>query len=119
MNLQAQRDISHKLKVFEHAAGSGNVAFTCRHFGISRETYYQWKRAYAAHGERGLINSKPCPENPKLRTSAFIEEKIIYLRRNYHFGQVRISWYLARYHDIRISAGGVYKVLKRQGLNRL
>jgi transposase-like protein len=77
MNLQAQRDISHKLKVFEHAAGSGNVAFTCRHFGISRETYYQWKRAYAAHGERGLINSKPCPENPKLRTSAFIEEKII------------------------------------------
>ena len=119
MNLQAQRDISHKLKVFEHAAGSGNVAFTCRHFGISRETYYQWTRAYAAHGERGLINSKPCPENPKLRTSAFIEEKIIYLRRNYHFGQVRISWYLARYHDIRISAGGVYKVLKRQGLNRL
>ena len=31
MNLQAQRDISRKLKVFEHAAKSGNVAFTCRH----------------------------------------------------------------------------------------
>jgi transposase InsO family protein len=119
MNLQAQRDISRKLKVFEHAAGSANVAFTCRHFGISRETYYQWKRAYLAHGEQGLINSKPCPENPKLRTAPPIEEKIIYLRRNYHFGQVRISWYLARYHDIKISAGAVYKVLKRHGLNRL
>jgi hypothetical protein len=70
------------------------------------------KRAYAAHGERGLINSKPCPKNPKLRTPLPIEEKILYLRRNYHFGQVRISWYLARYHDIKISSGGVYKVLK-------
>ena len=67
------------------------------------------KRAYAAHGEQGLINSKPCPGNPKLRTPAPIEEKILYLRRNYHFGQVRISWYLARYHDIKISAGGVIK----------
>jgi transposase-like protein len=119
MNMQAQRDISRKLKVFAHAAGSGNVAFTCRHFGISREIYYQWKRAYAAHGEKGLINSKPCPENPKLRTPLPIEEKILYLRRNCHFGQVRISWYLARYHDIKISSGGVYKVLKRHDLNRL
>jgi hypothetical protein len=95
-----------KLKVFAHAAGSGNVAFTCRHFGISREMYYQWKRAFAAHGEKGLINSKPCPENPKLRTPLTIEEKILYLRRTYHFGQVRISWYLARYHGIKISSGG-------------
>jgi hypothetical protein len=53
MNIQAQRDISRKLKVFEHPAGSGNVAFTRRHFGISRETYYQWKQAFAALGEKG------------------------------------------------------------------
>ncbi len=38
MNVQAQRDISRKLKVFEHATASKNVAFPCRHFGISRET---------------------------------------------------------------------------------
>jgi len=82
MSLQAQRDISRKLKVFEHAVASSNVAFTCRHFGISRDTFYQWKRAYAAHEEKGLINSKPCPENPKLRTPALIEEKILYLHHN-------------------------------------
>ncbi len=52
---QAQRDISRKLKVFEHATKSVNIAFTCRHFGISRDTFYQWKRAYAARGEKGLI----------------------------------------------------------------
>lgn len=42
MNLQAQRDISRKPKVFGHASTSGNIAFTCRHFGISRDTFYQW-----------------------------------------------------------------------------
>jgi hypothetical protein len=41
MNLQAQRDICRKLKVFQHASESGNVAFICRYFEISRETYYQ------------------------------------------------------------------------------
>lgn len=77
-----------------------------RILGLSREIYYQWKRAYAAHGAKGLINSKPCPENPKLCTPAPIEEKILYLRRTDHFGQVRISGYLTRYHGIKISGGG-------------
>jgi len=38
MNIEAQRDISRKLKVFDYAADSGNGAFTYRHFGILRET---------------------------------------------------------------------------------
>jgi transposase InsO family protein len=32
---------------------------------------------------------------------------------------MRIVWYLARYHDINISAAGVSCILKRNGLNRL
>lgn len=81
---------------------AGNVAFTCRHFGISRETYYQWKWAFAAHGEKGLINTKPCPETPKLHTPLTIEEKILYLRRTYHFGQVNqlVSGSLSRHQDL-------------------
>jgi len=116
---QAQRDITRKLRVLNYAKQTGNVSQTCRHFGVSRETFYKWKRDYQQKGESALINSKPCPENPKLRTPSEIEEKIIYLRRTYHLGQVRISWYLKRYHDIKISLGGVYYVLKRNGLNRL
>jgi len=34
MNLQAQRDISRKFKVFEDAGTSQNIAFTCKHFGF-------------------------------------------------------------------------------------
>jgi len=32
---------------------------------------------------------------------------------------MRIVWYLALYHDIRISGSGVSRILKRNGLNRL
>lgn len=32
---------------------------------------------------------------------------------------MHISWYLERYHGIKVSQGGVYYVLKRHGLNRL
>jgi hypothetical protein len=30
-----------------------------------------------------------------------------------------ISWFLERYHNIKVSAGCVHGVLKRNGLNRL
>jgi len=116
---KAQRDIKRKLRVLNYAKDIGNVSKACRYFGISRETFYLWKRAYEQCGEKALINGKPCPENPKLRTPPQIEEKILHLRRKYHLGQLRISWYLKRYHGIKISSGGVYGVLKRNGLNRL
>lgn len=47
-----------------------------------------------------------------------IEDKILYLRKKYHFGQLRICWYLWRYHEIKISSSGVYHILKRNGVNR-
>jgi transposase len=115
----AQRDIARKLRILNYAKEIGNVTATCHHFGISREIFYRWKRAYPKDGEQALVNSKPCPTNPKLRTKPEVEEKILYLRRTYHFGQQRIAWYLKRYHGITISAGGVRCVLKRHGLNRL
>ena len=46
MNIKAKRDIAHKTKILNHARESKNIAKTCRHFGISRETFYTWKRAY-------------------------------------------------------------------------
>ena len=74
---QAARDIRRKFRILKHAKESGHVSKTCRYFGISRSAYYGWKQRYARLGEAGLINSKPCPENPKLRVSAEVEEKVL------------------------------------------
>ena len=116
---QAERDIRRKLRILNYAKENGNVSQTCRFFGISREIFYRWKRAYEREGEEALINSKPCPENPSIRVPIAIEEKILHLRKNYHLGPRSIAWYLERYHGMKVSSGGVYGVLKRHGLNLL
>jgi transposase InsO family protein len=116
---QAQRDINRKLRVLSYAQQIGNVSKACRYFGVGRQSFYEWKKAYADKGEAGLINSKPCPRNPALRTPPAIEEKVLHLRRTYHLGQTRISWYLERNHGIKISSSCVYLILVRHGMNRL
>lgn len=80
MERKAEHDISRKLKVLNHAKEHGNISKTCRYFGICRERFYTWRRAYKSGGNTALINNKPCPENPKLRIPKPIEEKIVYLR---------------------------------------
>jgi transposase InsO family protein len=116
---QQQRDIKRKLAVLRHAEESGNVALTARRFGIWRQCYYTWERAYEERGEEGLVNKKPCPENVTLRTPPEVAERIVHLRRTCHFGPMRIAWHPERYCGISISSNGVYRVLKRVGLSRL
>ena len=93
-------DVDHAQEFFYQ------ISLSARWFITVRRAIYH-SRLIRRTVRRGLINSKPCPENPKLRTPLPIEEKILYPRRNYHFGQVRISGYLARYHDIKISGVGI------------
>ena len=85
MTKKAQQDIARKLKVLKYAQETGNIAKTCRYFGICRQTFYTWQKLFAVHGEKGLIDSRPCPENHKLRIPQAKEEKIMYLRTTYHF----------------------------------
>jgi transposase-like protein len=48
------------LRIFNYAKQIGNVTAARRHFGVSREIYYRWRRAYEKDGEQALVNSKPC-----------------------------------------------------------
>jgi hypothetical protein len=52
-------------------------------------------------------------------TQADVVEKIISLRKHYHFGRAKIAMYLARCPDVAISTSGMWRILKRLGLNRL
>ena len=116
-----ERDISRKLRVLTYAKKIKNVSKTCRYFGISRTTSYEWKRAYEEKREPGLINRSPGPSygNAPHRYPDEVYEKILYLWKTYHMGPQRIVWYLERYHDIRISSGAAHKTLLRHGLNKL
>lgn len=119
MSPKEKRDVNRKLKILNHAKLHGNIRKTCRYYGISKSSFYKWRSNYRKDGENGLINKKPCPENLKLRTPKPIEEKIIHLRKLYHFGPERITLYIKRYHDIDISESSVYRILVRNRMNRL
>ena len=119
MTTKERSDIRRKLNVIHYARKNGNINKACRHYGVSKTIYYRWLNRYKKDGEYGLINQKPCPENPKLRTPIEIEEKVIYLRKKYHFGPERIYLYLKRYLNIQTSESSIYRILKRNGISRL
>ena len=48
--------------------------------------------------ERDEVKDLLHSERYRNQTPAEIVEKVLYLRRNYHLGPIRIVWYLARYH---------------------
>ena len=119
MTIKEKSDIRRKLNVINYAEKIGNINKACRHYGVSKTIYYRWLKRYKKEGEDGLIDQKSCPENPSSRTPIEVEEKVIYLRKKYHFGQERIYLYLKRYLNIQTSESSVYRILKRNGISRL
>ena len=117
---QLAKMAKRRLAILRHAEEiTGNVALTCRYYGISRQIFYTWKRRYDAHGLDGLRDRSSRPHVSPGTTRTEVVGKIIYLRQHYHFGPAKIAMYLARYHDISISQSGVWRILKRLDLNRL
>lgn len=119
-NREIQRQVKWRVGIIKHACKeTGNVAKTCRYFGISRQCFYKWVRRYETHGEAGLSDRSRKPHNSPRATPKEIVSKVLYLRQNYHFGPSRISGYLKRYHKIEIAQSSVHRILERHALNRL
>ena len=117
---ELDRNAARRLAIIRHAQEvTGNVALTCRYYGISRQVFYRWPRRYQAEGVAGLRDRSRRPLHCPHETPAEVVGKIIYLRTTYHFGPAKISMYLKRYHDIEISTSGVWRILKRVDLSRL
>jgi transposase len=114
------RQVKRRLAVLQHAEEvTGNVAMTCRYYGISRQRFYTWRRRYDELGLEGLKDRSRRPRVSPNATHVDVVGKILYLRQHYHFGPAKIAMYLKRYHDVSISASGVWRILKRLELNRL
>jgi transposase len=114
------REVRRRLAIIQHAEEvTGNVAMTCRYYGISRTVYYRWLRRYREQGVDGLRDLSRRPRHSPNATHVDVVGKILHLRQNYHFGPGKIAMYLKRYHDVEVSQSGVWRILKRLDLNRL
>lgn len=101
------------------AAAPRSVAHTCRYFGISRKTFYKWKRRFDASGAAGLGDPPRTPKRCPNATKPEVVSKILYLRQQYHFGPGRIADYLRRFHQVTIACSSVHRILGKHGMNRL
>ncbi len=114
------RNVARRLAMIRHFEEvSGNVAKTCRYYGVSRPTFYKWLRRYREHGLEGLRDTSSRPHTSPNATRSEVVGKIVYLRQHYHFGPHKIAMYLKRYHDIQISPSGVWRILRRLDMSRL
>ena len=98
------RLLTWRSKVLQYA-GDGNraVAQTCRHFGISRKTYYKWRERFNGPTEMRAVRSPATPHRSPRATPPEVVSKILYLRQHYHFGAGRIADYLRRFHHVAVA----------------
>jgi transposase InsO family protein len=63
-----------RIAVLEHAQRTGNVAETCRVFGISRTRYYQWKNVADRYGLDALVpKARRAPQMPEATPTHVIQ----------------------------------------------
>jgi transposase InsO family protein len=114
------RLVAWRLRVLQHASdGPRQIAQTCRHFGLSRPTFYKWKKRYEAHAAAGLCDRSHAPRHSPRATPPAVVSKILYLRQTYHFGAGRIRDYLKRFHQVSIATSTVHRLLGQHGMGRL
>ena len=96
------------------------AAFTCRHFGISRQTFYRWRRRYDRHDLSSLEDHSHRPRQLRRPTwTAAQAQAVLLLRRQYpRWGKDKLVVLLRR-TGIRLSTSMVGRILgdlKRRGV---
>ena len=108
--------IRKKQSLIELAEYLQNVSQACKINGVSRQHFYDIKKAYEEHGLEGLREKsrrKPCMKN---RVAPEVEEAVINMADEYPaYGQARASNEL-RKNGILVSGGGVRSIWIRHGL---
>jgi transposase InsO family protein len=98
---------------------TGNVALTCRHFGISRQTFYRWLKRYEPLDLISLEERSHCPHRRRQPTWSFLlARKVLTLRLRFpRWGKDKLA-VLLRQQGERVSTSMVGRILhqlKRSG----
>jgi transposase InsO family protein len=97
-----------------------NVAAFCREHGISRQTFYVWRRRYRTEGPDGLEARSRAPRTSPQRIDPGVEEAIVALRKELtdlgvDDGPGTIQWHLARRGPRVPSRATIWRTLVRRG----
>jgi len=103
--------------LFEPVRTGETVADVCRRYGISRDTYYRYRRRYLAEGIDGLEDRSRRPRVSPAQIPTEVELRIVEMRSAHpRWGARRIRAELTREGIDAPAVSTVHQVLRRNGL---
>ena len=107
-----------RLKWMDYYRQCQNAAQTCRYFGISRETFYEWKRRYHPHHLESLEEKTRRPKRTRQWEVSRSEEfRILRLRREHiRYGKEKLKVLYEREHGERVSSWKIQRVIEKHQL---
>ena len=110
----------YRLRTMALAEELGNVRAACRVMGIHPSTYYRWKREFDQYVREMLRpRERRRPRMPNALSPLEEQRVLAFSLAHPGFGPKRVAAELRgpKWGGQRISASGVYRVLRRHGLN--
>lgn len=105
-----------RLTLLQLAEKLRNVSEACRHHGVSRSQFYEYKRAFQEKGFEGLIDRPPIPKTFANETPSEVKEKVIKLSLDHPAWEpVRISDHL-RLQSITVCPSTVRNIWLKEGM---
>lgn len=118
----AKRVVSMEVRMrIAVASDDLNVSAFCREHGLSRETFYRWRRRHLAEGPLGLEVRSRAPGSSPQRVGIDVEDAVVALRKDLEglgvdHGPATIRWHLERQGWPRVpSVATIWRILVRRG----
>jgi transposase InsO family protein len=112
----AKKIAQKRLTLLQLAERLRNVSEACRHHGISRSQFYEYKRAFQERGLDGLVDRPPIPKSFPNETLPEVKERIIAVSLAHPvWGPVRVSDQL-RLEAVAVSPGTIRNIWIKEDL---
>lgn len=107
-----------RLKWMDYYQKCGNASKTCRHFGISRQCFYEWHRKYDSNNLYTLENQSTAPIRKRQREITPEQTlKIIQLRKKHiRYSKIKLAKIYQREYGETISSWKIQKVIEKYKL---
>jgi len=104
--------------IFYETKGKGNAKATCRHFLISRKTFYKWFNLFDSSNLRTLENRDKAPKNTRQKEITPQEEsRIVSLRKQYLvWGKLKLQRLYQNIYQEKISSWKIQYTIQKYKL---
>ncbi len=108
-----------RLEWFAEYGRVKKVTLVCKKFGISRKTFYKWRKRYniSERSSESLQNRSRKPHHNPRAAPEHIIQRLKNLREQTGFGQKRLQLYLSVWYGIELAENTIWKILRRSGVD--